>query len=498
MVVSQSAVLRSAILPSSVINKINTHTSDKKSREKLLKVSDAILRRAAWNGFEPSTFFDVPKNLLQATIGNQYRKSIDALISIDVLDCDESYQFFNDGSKGTCKAYRFCESMTLPTLESLTLKTSKKAAKTLDEIEAKTAAVLDKLSLKIGNTFLSAKTPPKNADFLLKAFLTSKITPDVVKNRHIRAVQDDAVGYMYHWQKGTLTKSCNAVFNGRKAKQSACQMDIQLIQYKDIFVLSNDMNGFLNWKVNEIQVLAFLQLKSIINKDFYIGRNEENYRLDTSITNLSGLLESGLFLDYKPLLSLDLANSQFVIFSSIVGQILDGNGNLLDLLEKHFKDNKAKFSKHVETLKQSVTAVKIEKDFFTFKEAAETGTVYDDFAKASNISRDDAKKAFFLIAFGSVKVKGRLVTLFKKKYPSVFSIVQNFKNTIGDSKQFSIFLQAVESCIFIDELLPLLFKNGLHPLTKHDSILLKQNEFLIGERITKRVLDKNLSRYTLK
>jgi hypothetical protein len=509
-----SQQMQTIVLHDSAILAIKNNSSTKFECDRLLKTASYILGRAAWQGYNPSQFFDIPCQNLKGISGDNYRSDIEKLKALKVVDCTESYQTFKNGKKGYCKQYRFLELLSLMSLKTMTLKKSTlKKEKSLSNTEAKTLETLKKVSVLVDKKVLTNKTTSPEAAHYLKKLLIATITPKTIFDRHIKGrvgenIEDEMIAKTFYFEKnGTGAWVLDPISangrneskrRGKQAKSLALNGNYQLVHYKNDFILTPSVDEFLKFKTNEIQTLAYIQLESIRTGDLYSGRNEINYRLDTSITNLSGILDSYLILDGKPMKHFDLANSQFIILSTLISQILQGKGELINLLKKHFVGDRAKFLEHLNCLSGVINSENIKEDFKRFHEASAIGKVYDDFARSAKIDRDDAKKAFFLIAFGDINLKGRLFELFRDTYPSVFEIIQQFKKDMDDFKQFPIFLQAVESCIFIDELLPLLFKKGLSPLSKHDSILLKSTEAILGEMAIKKILDKVLVNYKIK
>lgn len=505
--------LTNVTLPRSIINSISLNSSTKTERDRLLKIADATLGRAAWQGFGPNQFFDIPYQLFENLVGRDYRKDIEKLKDLKIIDCNESYQNLPN-SKGFCKKYRFIEPICLVELETLTLKKSKPRIKAnLSEIERKTLETLEKVNIKVGDMALKAETNTKQANQSFKKLLAATISLEMILDRHIKnrigdKIEDEFVGTTFYFEKngiGAWELHPVSPLGRKKSKRLGSQVktlakegNYVAIQYKNDFILTPSVNDFLSFKAAEIQTLSYIQLEAIRSKNLYSGRNEVNFRLDTSITNLSSLLDNYLVLDGKGLKHFDLANSQFIILSSLISQILNGKGDLLSLLEKQFTGEKKQFLESLNCLKKVVATMKIKEDFKQFHEAAAKGKVYDNFAECAGLDRDEAKKAFFLIAFGDTHSKGRLIDLFQSTYPSVFAIIQRFKADIGDFKKFPIFLQAVESSIFIDEILNTLFQKKLSPLSKHDSILLKESEAEKGEKIIRKNLNKLLGDYTIK
>ncbi|MDG3582033.1 hypothetical protein [Galbibacter pacificus] len=168
----------------------------------------------------------------------------------------------------------------------------------------------------------------------------------------------------------------------------------------------------------------------------YANRNETNNRLDTNFTNMKSELY-GIIKEENNLAELDLANSQPAILSHILKEndIIDGN----------------------------------------FAKAAEKGKLYDEMAKESNITREEAKVMMFQILFRRHTKSNRYTRMFEKKYPEVAKFIFDYKRTFGDN-QFCIMLQEWESELFIDNILKEVHGRGILAFTKHDSITVPQDK----------------------
>ena len=216
----------------------------------------------------------------------------------------------------------------------------------------------------------------------------------------------------------------------------------------------------------------------------YFSRNVTNKRLDTNLTNLSKRLKK--FLGPK-LFSIDLVNSQPLLLSILIDNII--NYQHITLCSYFLKKEIVKafgkrafdkvlliHQKHTKTTKNSNKA-----NLKTFQEQVQAGTFYDHFAKAyGRINRNDAKGIIFKVLFSKNKiyVKGVKKIPFEKEkkiftevYPEVAEIVTVLKEK--DYKILSIYLQKIESFIFIDCIAKELFQEGIIPLTIHDSVLIE-------------------------
>lgn len=170
-------------------------------------------------------------------------------------------------------------------------------------------------------------------------------------------------------------------------------------------------------------------------------------------------------------------------------KFLKRNGYLNEIIGK--KPYYFTLGELIETMQQIVTKTKKGDDFNTFITQCEKGTVYDDFAEAARITRQQAKAAFFHLLFGGGG-ETEYSKLFAQIYPSVIGIVKRFKE-VRNYKNFSIMLQKIESLYFVKTIRPACIAAGVTVLTKHDSIFCKTSQFKALERIFKDLLRKHFN-----
>jgi len=286
---------------------------------------------------------------------------------------------------------------------------------------------------------------------------------------------------------------------------------LDIIEYKKHLVLC-DVNEFCEHKAKEIQFLTWYALDTIRQHGGNIERNKTNFRKDTPATNLNKLFDSMIRLCGRPLTSIDMKNSQFTILSNLIQNVLTDDKSLIQVIEK-YRDRRLEPSKQdsktigelLDAFIETVKSCKIEEDVYKFCSASFEGKLYDNFAAETKglIERPEAKLINFFVMFSEVeseekKRKNKMIALFKSIYPSIYELLKDFKNRVG-SEYLPIFLQAVESILFVDELFILLYSQGIETLTKHDSISLKDTDLKEGKRIIKAYLDQVLgvNRYEL-
>jgi hypothetical protein len=226
----------------------------------------------------------------------------------------------------------------------------------------------------------------------------------------------------------------------------------------------------------------------------YFGRNKTNSRLDTNLTNMKKELRRFIKGNY---VEIDLKNSQPYLFGELLKVILglsllcyqDPELNLLESIVNQYIQTIPKHN----LIKKKYNLV----SFSSFIECSMDGTLYEFIRAGSkrDISRDDAKKSF-IVSMYSQNYKGNTKfipykeekQLLRNAFPELADLLFDLK--LSDNKQLAIFLQRVESFIFIDYIAKKLVENGIIPLTIHDSVIVKQEHYKKALEICKQAFNK--------
>ena len=118
----------------------------------------------------------------------------------------------------------------------------------------------------------------------------------------------------------------------------------------------------------------------------------------------------------------------------------------------------------------------------TFNDSVISGTLYNDFIKSysENITRDEVKEIMFKVLFSKNEIYinyKKIIPYEKDKkifasiYPLIYESIENLKTK--DNVLLPVFLQKIESYIFIDCIAKELVNAGIVPLTVHDSVIVK-------------------------
>ena len=278
--------------------------------------------------------------------------------------------------------------------------------------------------------------------------------------------------------------------NQNKRKAHYNRLEPFLKQMKDNFMkVELDYQNAEKWiltqpndeKTNSYKI-ALGQLKD--KRERYFKRNKTNNRLDTNLTNLKSDFRQFIKGDY---VSIDLKNSQpfflSMLFKQVINQYIKTPSTLCYYLD---------YCCMVETfrIKRLKSVLKIrhfeEKSFLVnlsdFNKRVIDGTLYDNFviAYSNQITRKQAKNIMFTVLFSKNKVFRKYNNFIPYKedkekfasiYPVVYDVIKALKE--NDNTLLPIYLQKIESYIFIDCIAKELVNAGIVPLTIHDSVIVK-------------------------
>jgi len=240
-----------------------------------------------------------------------------------------------------------------------------------------------------------------------------------------------------------------------------------------------------------------------------------------------------LAIDGQRLSQVDLKNSQFRFFVYLLEQCerdikYAGGISEADLAEFYsVADRKMEIRKEGKKIEgKPVTLLSVtlnenavskqglmlsfSKDYVLFKKLVKTGQLYEHIREliwketGRSITRNEAKKVMFTIAFASHRYQPEEKQIMRKYFPSIISIIDNYKKQaskiLDDSKKgsasFAILLQQTESLIFIDEILAKCHKAGIKALSKHDSIVCRQCDKHKVTKVICKVLNSLFGHYT--
>lgn len=217
-----------------------------------------------------------------------------------------------------------------------------------------------------------------------------------------------------------------------------------------------DTPGNFITRLRANRINAYLEALSCLkNGNLRASRNKKNNRLDTNFTNLLARLVD-LVCERNNLVQKDLKNSQFVILA-----------------------NYLKNQKGLNT-----------PDFNRFYSLAISGKLYEKIAETIGIERKEAKVLMFNILFNKINANIEHKDLMYSMFPSLMAYIDNFKKR-RTYKGFSVFLQRLESKMFIDNLYKSIYEATGFVLTKHDSLIVRKEDSELVDRIIEKYFKDN-------
>ena len=245
-----------------------------------------------------------------------------------------------------------------------------------------------------------------------------------------------------------------------------------------------DYEKAIKWvetNANDNQKLSYLtSINHIKDKRFrYFKRNKTNKRLDTNFTNLKSDLRQFIIGDY---VSIDLKNSQPFLLSVLIDNIINNKDTLCCYLAKKYivKAFGIKRIKQVLLIRQNQEKHKMAK-LSLYNTLVQKGLLYDNLVKDFELSRKETKDILLVVFFSRNECEtksGYTITPYKKDkevfasvFPFVYEIIKALKDK--DHRTLPIYLQRLESYLFIDCIAKELVDNGIIPFTIHDSVIVK-------------------------
>ncbi len=275
---------------------------------------------------------------------------------------------------------------------------------------------------------------------------------------------------------------------------------------KEFMNLEFDHVNALKWINNNVDegtkkysyISAIDNLKDARTRHF--KRNKTNNRLDTNLTNLKSDLKQFIIGDYT---SIDLSNSQPFLLGVLLNNIINNNSNTYCCYLQVDKMKETFGVKRIESvLKLNQNQEKCDMvNLSIYFKSVINGSLYDDFKSQyeGDLTRDEVKSLIFGVLFsGNTKPNSFIIPYAKEKkvfssvYPFIYDCIFKLKHKDKDNNLLPIYLQQLESYLFIDCIAKELVSNNIVPLTVHDSVIVRTKDVDKTLSIVKRVFLKEL------
>ena len=297
----------------------------------------------------------------------------------------------------------------------------------------------------------------------------------------------------------------NIVHNQRLKKNNYYKMQDYLLHMKNMFMnIDFDYEGARDWieknsteKEKHFRRTMLLQLE---DKRFrYFKRNRTNNRLDTNLTSIKTELRYFLKGDW---IRFDLKNSQpFFLFSNILNTLNNNPQHQAPHLrplclakgclsvEEFFGISTLKKISKIHKKVDFAKSMNLSFELNKFKKAVLNGRYYESIMNG-NLTREEAKNTNWGVYFSKnfEQTKYSYFIPYKKEkenfagiYPYIYEVIKLLK--AKDHSRLAVYLQKVESFVFIDTIAYRLVREGIVPLTVHDSILVQSKHKAKAQQI---------------
>lgn len=299
----------------------------------------------------------------------------------------------------------------------------------------------------------------------------------------------------------------------KKAKFEALLQDKQFFFFKDSFYVA-DMETFMKFRVSNLKYHYNQNISKIGILPLIYRRSSITLRITTHLTNFPSKILQFININNQPVVQFDLRTSQFLIFANLLNiYITKGDTVLLS----YFKQNRTKmflrrFITVLDEYKNILPQAGVDianpllskhstSDVIRFIHDVFFEDFYTVIQKHFGFSeRGLAKLVLFKLLFKRNTKSDILINKLKEHYPTVIAIIEGFKTKVmeslpgdddknlnDDTSNFSVFLQCIESEIFIDRILYPLSEKGVPCFTRHDSIVVAYEYAGEVERFVKSV-----------
>jgi hypothetical protein len=307
------------------------------------------------------------------------------------------------------------------------------------------------------------------------------------------------------------------------AKLIAESRNEQLFFFKDKFYIAN-IQAFLEVRIPSLIYHYKRQISKVGVIPLTYNRNITTLRMHNYLVNFPSKILQFININSQTVVQLDLQTSQFLLFANLLNTyIINGETGLLTL----FKNAKTK-----NYLKRLITVLKEHKSLLPaygvdindhksneYNSSDVSKFIHDVFfqdfytivqKELGLPERKIAKLLLFKLLFKKSNKRDALVDKLLIRYPVIMSIIADFKkpdkknsknkNDVADNREsnFSVFLQCVESEIFIDNILLPLLNKGIPCFTRHDSVVVASSYADEVEKYAKDVFQRFGFKYNFK
>ena len=502
--------LPQALISSLKENLIKIPSVDYRTKNNFIKCVALIYRKQISDGLGYFGFAALGSAYWKKVFGNDYRKKVlEPLLELRIIQAQD-FGYRNFDTKDSLKAkikgnvgirYRINPELFSDECEVIYYNTNNK----LIPIEkAEPNSSKDSKQVSSFNNELTVGIYREKALEYIEA-CTESIVKEYLKPDIAANYPDDYIIGCHIWQNHTI----NTVYlTVQAAKQYAEKRNLKLFYFKDSFFIAN-AEEFLKQKADFLRYNYLREVSKVGKLQLQNRRSLVNLRLHNYLVNFPSHLLPYISLNNRTIVQFDLTTSQFLLLANLINVYLSVGGEALMKRFKH-KQTQAYLKKFIAVLDKNGDVMPKKGIEIKFKSPPILSNsdislfiqdvFFDDFytvvQKHLNLAdRDIAKQTLFTLLFRKNTKSNKLIERLQERYPLTISIINEFKgksiaeqkNTDklnSDDNNLAIFLQCVESEIFIDNILFPIRESRIPCFSRHDSICVASGyEELVEEKI---------------
>ena len=466
---------------------------------------------------------EVSQEHFRGAVGTDYNTPLQRLKSAGIIKTDDVYYYPSEDDKsagmlGRCKRYTFNPDYIF-------------SDPAIFEMDAKSAALHDRDDEAVKLTLPVLRSVRLDIDKRsINAWLKSQVTETWVQSQCTPGHKLPEGKYKVRGVDYPMPLDKIRAIAGRR--------EFWLYKEDRIYIadgIYKDLDTFVNRHTKELRMLyaqKVCELKNLrSNAAIYCSRNNTNFRLDHNLTNTRAQEPANILaLRLCPgehRVNIDLKNSQFTLLSIFLQRAkayvsaFCANNDVIERKKAAAKHDLSSLSLEgiqVVSILSSMLASKenpyinvtkvrggegmlnvwFSEDLDTLKTLTKSGKFYDVLAEKLTIetgkmhTRKDGKQTAFEVLFSAARNNTPEKEILRKYWPAFVHVCDVFKLAHIDAYEaqgrpraealdfgnasLAVFLQRIESGIFVDRILIDLLRRGYRVLSKHDSILCKPSE----------------------
>jgi hypothetical protein len=424
------------------------------------------------------SYYPLSVKYWRTVIGTHYSKYLEILLSNNIILCDWVRYVSDTGRVSRVKGYRINPALLNDKFSLIKYLGNKSKSKTSDMIFNLSDESTPMRSIGFKPELITMKKPlamnfvNNGLSDVVNRYKNKDYIPGVPKTMpvKVRILKEDGSFDSHH-------------MSVEAAQKIAEERGKQFFYYKNKFIIADEQQ-FDRVVLQNLNANYQWQISSFLPEKYNFRRNKRTLRVYSKLSSLPSALLPFIRINGRYIMQADLKCSQFVLFANLMNFYVNKSGDeLVGLFKKKpcktFIRNLVNiFDQHSDEFPdQGLSTDNPPEDqyddnnIYKFLIDSLVHDFYGIIRSELNLpQREHGKGIAFRTVFAKPKPENEMVRQLRSLYPSIVSIINDFKNKYGYN-QFSIGLQRIEAEVFIDHIWKKVRESGINSFTRHDSIV---------------------------